>query len=292
MSSQSYYAGQYPPASNIAFPPASAPFAPLYPPAPLPMPVDKFERLRAIAAKYEINEEFVKKLHQLEGFEIVCLFDDSGSMNEPAAPGKVSAFSKTQSRWDEAKTSAGIIVDIASVFDPTGIDIYFLNRPAIRNITGGEQLINTPQFANLPSGSTPLAKKFREILTEKAEVARERKLLIIIATDGAPTNDHNQYDIPGFKLALESRNPMHRIFVTIMACTDDEEAVGYLNKWDKKMKNLDVVDDYFSEKKEIQKAKGSKYRFSHGDYIVKALLGSIDKSFDRLDEKKKSCTIM
>lgn len=42
------------------------------------------------------------------------------------------------------------------------------------------------------------------------------------------------------------------------------------------MPNLDVVDDYRSERTEIQRTRGNNFPFSFGDYIVKALLGSID----------------
>ena len=39
----------------------------------------------------------------------------------------------------------------------------------------------------------------------------------------------------------------------------------YLNDWDKKIPNLDVVDDYYSERKEIQACRGNNFPFSFGD---------------------------
>ena len=39
----------------------------------------------------------------------------------------------------------------------------------------------------------------------------------------------------------------------------------YLNNWDKVIPNLDVVDDYRSEKKEIQMCRGNDFSFSFGD---------------------------
>ena len=39
----------------------------------------------------------------------------------------------------------------------------------------------------------------------------------------------------------------------------------YLNDWDKKIHNLDVVDDYRNEKKEIQGRQGKDFPFSFGD---------------------------
>lgn len=42
------------------------------------------------------------------------------------------------------------------------------------------------------------------------------------------------------------------------------------------MPNLDVMDDYASERDEIQRIRGKNFPFSFGDYIAKALLGSMD----------------
>jgi hypothetical protein len=39
----------------------------------------------------------------------------------------------------------------------------------------------------------------------------------------------------------------------------------YLNDWDKKIPNLDVVDDYRSEKQQIQACRGKDTQFSFGD---------------------------
>ena len=46
---------------------------------------------------------------------------------------------------------------------------------------------------------------------------------------------------------------------------DDDDCIGYLNEWDRKIPNLDVVDDYRNEKKEIQARQGKNFPFSFGD---------------------------
>ncbi len=46
---------------------------------------------------------------------------------------------------------------------------------------------------------------------------------------------------------------------------DDDDCIGYLNDWDKKIPHLDVVDDYRNEKKEIQARQGKNFPFSFGD---------------------------
>ena len=84
----------------------------------------------------------------------------------------------------------------------------------------------------------------------------------------------------------------------------------YLNDWDKTIPNLDIVDDYASEKEEILACQGTSFPFSFGDvsgvivtqlifffiffpyfsfkYVVKILMGCVDTWFDVLDERKIS----
>ena len=91
----------------------------------------------------------------------------------------------------------------------------------------------------------------------------------------APTNEHGQQDVGALEAVLRhERTP--QTYITFLACTDDLASVNYLSHWDKSMPNLDVIDDYRSERAEIQRTRGANFPFSYGDYIVKSLLGSSD----------------
>ena len=82
------------------------------------------------------------------------------------------------------------------------------------------------------------------------------------------------------------------VFTTVLACTDEDDSMEYLNNWDKNLPRLDVVDDYRNERREILSAQGSHFPFSFGDYVAKSLVGSIDPSIDNLDENKNCCKIL
>jgi hypothetical protein len=62
-------------------------------------------------------------------------------------------------------------------------------------------------------------------------------------TDGEPTTPTGSSDVRGFIDWVQRMRP-NNVYMTIAACTDDESAIAYLNKMDKKIKNLDVVDDF------------------------------------------------
>lgn len=251
----------------------------------VPVPIVPFDdyrlaRFRELAGRYEIRPDFCSKLRQLEGFEIVIICDDSGSMSSMLDQTPGDPFGKKYTRWDELKHYVSIVTDIAGTLDQNGLDIYFLNRPSVTGITHSEQVV--PLFQNPPGGYTPIPRVLTQILNDKAGIIREKKMLILIATDGQPTNDVGNDATNEFFHCLKMRSP--NVYVSIIACTDDNSSMAYLNEIDRIIPSVDVNDDYLSEKREVQIAQGPNYAFSFGDYVVKTLLGSIDPVFDSLDE--------
>lgn len=60
----------------------------------------------------------------------------------------------------------------------------------------------------------------RQVLHEKRNQIYERKLLILIATDGIPTDERERPDIRTFENVLKNeRRPTNQIPVTIIVCT-------------------------------------------------------------------------
>jgi hypothetical protein len=261
---------------KMSYPAPSAPYAAgVMDPAQMRM-----ERLRALCGAHEIRPDFALKLRQLEEFEIVFVADDSGSMNTQINDGSRDPFGAIPTRWSELQRYASNVVEIAACLDPDGIDVTFLNRQGYRNVASISQVAMA--FQPPPNGATPLVSTIQAIFHQKALLLKERKMLLIIATDGVPTDKDGNNQTKEF-LAL-MRNRPKNVFVSIIACTDDDNSVGYLNKIDRIVPGIDVSDDYASELKEVKKAQGKDFQFSYGDYVVKTLLGAIDANFDRLDE--------
>jgi len=93
-----------------------------------------------------------------------------------------------------------------------------------------------------------------------------------------PTNPKGEVDIPELEKVLRTeRTPS--TYITFLACTDEAAAVDYLNNWDKSMERVDVIDDYRSELAQVQSKQGANVKFSYGEYLVKALIGSIDSLY-------------
>jgi hypothetical protein len=226
------------------------------------------ERLKALADKHEIKLIDCIRLTALEKYEILILCDDSGSMNLT-----VDGTSKT--RWNELRDIVKLVIEIGTIFDTDGVDVYFLNRKEKLKITDPKQIDHL--FMDLPSGYTPLARVLQEVLqSSEARPDDEKKRLIFIATDGAPTDDDGNSDLNRFEHVMRSQRNANTTHVMFLLCTDESDYIDYLTRFKRTMKNIDVYDDYETEKKKIRRLHGSNYILSRGDYIVQALVGAVE----------------
>ncbi|KAJ3415405.1 hypothetical protein HDV05_004999 [Chytridiales sp. JEL 0842] len=270
-------------------PPLSNPMPPQ--PVPVANPAEiAMQKFQQLVQRNEISQFMAVRLRKLEMFDIVLICDDSGSMNTPCVQGisTQNPYAPSVTRWQELKMTTKTILDISCTLDSDGVDVYFLNRQPLRNVTSPEMV--EPVFAVAPQGYTPIARVLRQVIAEKGNRANRdagKKLLILIATDGQPTDDRGYVDKQTLmNVLMNERGAPGSILVTFVACTDDESEIGYLNEWDKKISNVDVVDDYRSEKEEVMKVQGANFPFSRGDWVCKLLLGGIDPEIDALDERR------
>jgi uncharacterized protein with von Willebrand factor type A (vWA) domain len=70
-----------------------------------------------------------------------------------------------------------------------GTDVYFLNKPPVKNICDVDRFISYLRQLT-PNGYTPLNKVFNLVLNDNVNTIKEKKLLIIILTDGEPSGKH------------------------------------------------------------------------------------------------------
>ena len=218
------------------------------------------------------QERCAERLCLLEDYEIIIVCDDSGSMN-------TIADGTNRTRWDELRSIVNIILEIGLIFQPNGIHIHFLNRESfyINNSKSIEKI-----FSIRPCGYTLLVPVLRKIF--KSSSNNQKKNLVFIATDGAPTDNKGNVNIKDLEYLMREERQSETTHVMFLACTDDPSCVDHLNEWDKTMLNVDVTDDYITERDRIHSFRGSNYPFSIGDYIVKALIGAIDPEIDSLNE--------
>ena len=67
-------------------------------------------------------------------------------------------------------------------------------------------------------------------MEEKRNEIQERKLVLLIATDGQPTDHFGNPEVDQFRMFLErERRPIDRIPVTIIACTGQQTVQQFIS---------------------------------------------------------------
>jgi len=233
-------------------------------------------RLQAVLDRFEITVAEANDLVVLEDYEIVVIADDSSSMKLPAVPPEWRTLGvPCRTRWDELKETIAEIVEVAACFNPAGIDVHFLNRAPVLNVKHSQDPSFVGAFAAQPSGRTPLTETMQRVAKQAGS---ERGVLLFILTDGEPNGGRKP-----FSSALVSLVRSMRLRVQIMACTAEEQEVEWLNELDCELEELDVTDDYHSERQEVLRT-GIATRFTRGDWCMKAMLGPVSRKFDQWDE--------
>jgi len=240
----------------------------------------KVARLQAVLDHFEITVAQANELVALEDYKIVVIADDSASMKKPAAFMQTRKLGETRplrTRWQELQETITEIVDIASCLDGEGVDVFFLNRPTVFAVGESQEQQFVQAFSAPPKGGTPLSERLQEVLAKTG--GEQKQVLLFILTDGEPSGGTDY-----FSEVISEAISTKRMKIQILACTADDEEIAWLNAVDRRFQEVDVVDDYHSERKEVLAAEIVP-RFTRGDWCMKAMLGPISHKFDAWDEK-------
>lgn len=246
---------------------------------------NSISRFDLLVKQNELTPLVASQLREvLSTCEIVLLCDDSssmkGSISEPGS-------TKKTTRWLELKKLASVIIEFVTAINPNGLDIYFLNRPTLRNVVDMNGLQST--FANPPSGGTPLIGTLRTIFNEKSYLPVNRQLLVVVITDGEPSDGsfNDLFNVLYYK--------PYNVHVSFAECTDNAANMEYLDEWDNLIPNFDNTDDYREELARVKAAQGQNFKFDYTDYVIKILLATFIRSYFNLDQGsncRDCCTLV
>jgi len=142
-----------------------------------------------------------------------------------------------------------------------------------------------------PGGVTPLTDRAEEIYmvvdSLRAQLEPEgKKVAIILATDGLPTDNQGHHNEYVKKLFVDSLRRLEGlpVWLVIRLCTDEEDVVEFYNNLDAQLElSMDVLDDFCGEAEEV---------FEHNSFLNYTLpihrmreMGFHSRVFDMIDER-------
>lgn len=234
----------------------------------------------------------------------IWVIDNSGSMKKDdgsqLVPTPKGGFRVVRcTRWMEMQETVDFHSQMAAMVNAPTI-FRFLNKPIAKKVPREFRVEHKKQVQEAqniiskvePKGCTPIAKRVKEIrqnieaLKEQLE-QQESRVAIILATDGLPTNregECNEYTKDEFIAALRSLEGLP-VWLVIRLCTQSEEVVDFYNDLDHQLElELEVLDDFFQEAKEL-------YKYNKWINYTLPLhrareMGFHHRMFDLLDERR------
>lgn len=248
----------------------------------------KQQAFQTIMRENDVSPFFEQRLRSvLCGSKKVLVLDNSASMNLGLAQTPLQAVGGAMvRRIHELVHFVRLALPVLALDSPGGVDVWFLNhasgQPGPVRVSEVHTFDQISHLVQQGLGSTPLIETLTQVLQTYRHCLDEEGVHILVTTDGAP----NQGVVQGHALLhqlLSTRPKPHRSVVNFLVCTDDDKEVAYLDDIDQRCPNVDVTDDFYSERRQVLAARRVP-TFSMGDYVAKAIIGGAHADMDTLDE--------
>ncbi len=192
------------------------------------------------------------------------------------------------------------VASVATIFDDDGISLRFMNANydprSLENIRSEQQidqLMRNVQFKGLTPMGTELRNKVIDgILIPKVRGGQYRKpTLVIMITDGQPAGEPQNAVFDAIKYASAEVSRQFGpggVAFQVAQVGNDLKAREFLGKLDEDPvvgRLVDCTSNYENESEEMQR---QGVNLTPELWLVKLLLGAIDSTYDRKDEKAGS----
>merc|ERR1711981_1082055 len=248
------------------------------------------QQVPGLCQRWRIPMEIGNDLVKLGLYDIVIYIDDSGSMQ----------FEEGGERIKDLRLILERVASVATIFDDDGISLRFMNAnyppqmtENIRSEQQIDQLMRSVQFKGLTPMGTELRNKVIDgIIVPKVRGGQYRKpTLVIMITDGQPAGEAQNAVFDAIKYASHEVSQRHGpggIAFQVAQVGNDQKAREFLGKLDEDPvvgRLVDCTSNYENESEEMQR---QGVTLTPELWLVKLLLGAIDSTYDRKDEKAGS----
>ncbi|KAF2666724.1 hypothetical protein BT63DRAFT_376145, partial [Microthyrium microscopicum] len=239
-----------------------------------------------LAQRWRIPMEVANELVQLGLYDIVIFIDDSGSM----------AFEEGGERIKDLRLILDRVASTATNFDEDGISIRFMNanypQNVLENIRSEQQigqLMETVQYKGLTPMGTELRKKVVDgiILSKVRDRRYTKPHLVICITDGQPAGEAQNTVTDTIKYAV---NEVGRQFggggvaFQFAQVGNDQKAREFLAKLDEDPVVGNMIDCTSNYENESEELRQRGVDLTPDLWLIKLMLGAIDRSYDSKDE--------
>mmetsp|Transcript_18150 Transcript_18150/g.20342 ORF Transcript_18150/g.20342 Transcript_18150/m.20342 type:complete len:447 (+) Transcript_18150:168-1508(+) len=253
---------------------------------------DMVDQLGDMLEKYEIPIGMTNKLMMLSEYaSLEFIIDDSGSMRlDTEIVDKMTG--KPLSRWKEAQIRLKDMIEIIAYVPFEQIGIEFLNRKDRLSIKRDGMTDTSPKsvirsayaqidalFAVGPTGTTPALEKLQESFARGSGKSISRYFF----GDGKPNG--GQTAINAIIQLLKNRSDPDQNPVTLLSCTNDDEAVEWMKDCEEIAPYCSESDDFNDEAREVLLDQGAALPYSNGFHLICQIVAAMcPDDLDAMDE--------
>jgi len=255
-------------------------------------------KINQVIQRWRIQKEIANDIVKLALYDIALYIDDSGSMQ----------FEEEGSRIKDLRLILERVSFAATLFDADGISLRFMNtdlsgardqqgRPMQDGVCTEaqiEQVMRGVQFKGLTPMGTALRQKVIDgIVLDRARRGQLRKPVLVIAiTDGQPAGEPQNAIFDAISYAFDTLKGIPQygrgaVAFEFAQVGNDEAARKFLSKIDEHPvigTEVDCTSNFENEQEEMARA-NPPVDLTPDLWIIKLLLGAIDRSYDSKDEK-------
>ncbi|KAI4650179.1 uncharacterized protein J4E79_009446 [Alternaria viburni] len=254
-------------------------------------------KINQVISRWKIQKEIANDIVKLALYDIVLYIDDSGSMQ----------FEEEGSRITDLRLILDRVSFAATLFDNDGISVRCMNtdlsgarsqqgRPLQDGVATEAQVAEIMRGVNFkgltPMGTSMEKKVINEIVIPKARSGQMQKPVLVIAiTDGQPAGESSAKIFEVIKETYRQlqSTPYGRgaVAFEFAQVGNDTTARQFLSRLDEDPEvgpMVDCTSNFENEQEEMMRA-NPPVDLTPDLWIIKLLLGAIDRSYDSKDEK-------
>jgi len=248
--------------------------------------------IEQLCQTWRLPREIGSDVAKIGLYDVMLYIDDSGSM----------AFEEGGERIKDLEVVLERVSHAAGLLDDDGISVRFMNSVPPVNLADHikskaqiEQLMREVKFKGLTPLGTELRAKIIDDVVRRAHANQLKKpVLVITLTDGTPAGEAREAVFDTIKYAnselSRTRYGPGAIAFQFAQLGNDVKAREFLAKLDADLivgHLIDCTSNFENEQVEMARAQPP-VDLTPELWLVKLLLGAIDSSYDRKDEKQAS----
>ncbi|KAF2083969.1 hypothetical protein K490DRAFT_50209, partial [Saccharata proteae CBS 121410] len=249
-------------------------------------------QVQQLCQRWRVPMEIGSDIVKLGLFDIVLYIDDSGSMQ----------FEENGERIKDLRLILERVSYAATLFDDDGITVRFMNSTPPPQVTEHirteqqiDQLMSNIQFKGLTPMGSHLKERVLDDIIRNARSGQLRKpVLVITITDGQPAGEPQGAVFEAIKNTTSELSRTQygpgAVQFQFAQVGNDEKAREFLSRLDEDPQVGNIIDctsNYENEQVEMARA-NPPVDLTPELWLVKLLLGAIDSSYDRKDEKRNA----